>query len=316
MKGPDLEYLHRPVLAQEVVKYLVTDPDGIYVDGTVGTGGHSILIGRRLGRKGRLICLDRDPDAVIISKERLAFLGPKVRVIRKNFIELDEVLEHQGIAQINGVLLDLGMSSHQLETSGRGFSFIRNEPLDMRMDFTHELTASDLVNELSLARLVELLKDFGEERRAKSIAKTIIRERKKRPIKNSLDLASLIQSTVRRPRGKPARHPATRTFQALRIAVNKELLNIDTVLKKLPYLMARGGRLVVLTYHSLEDRTVKRVMMDWEKGCTCPPDLPVCSCGKVPLFVRLSRKGVTPGPQEVEENPRSRSARLRAAERI
>jgi 16S rRNA (cytosine1402-N4)-methyltransferase len=303
-------------MAQEVVNYLITSPDGIYVDGTVGTGGHSILIASRLGGKGRLICLDRDPDAVIISKERLAFLGPRVRVIRKNFIELDKVLEDLGIARVNGVLLDLGMSSHQLETSGRGFSFNRNEPLDMRMDFTHELTAGDLVNDLSLAGLVELLRGFGEERRAKSIAKAIVRERKKRPIKTSSELAGLIQSTVGRPAGKPARHPATRTFQALRIAVNKELQDIETVLNKLPYLMASGGRLVILTYHSLEDRIVKRAMMDWEKGCTCPPDLPACSCGKVPLFVRLSKKGVTPGPQEIEENPRSRSARLRAAERI
>jgi 16S rRNA (cytosine1402-N4)-methyltransferase len=316
-RGTRLEYPHQPVLVREVVKYLVTQTGGIYVDGTVGSGGHSAAVGERLIGKGRLICLDRDPEAVRLSGKRLAFLGSNVCVIKANFANLDNVLKNLEIKEVQGVLLDLGVSSYQIEKSGRGFSFSRNEPLDMRMDPDETLTADSLVNNLSSKELERLLKDFGEERRAKLIARAVVSERSRKPINTSSRLAVLTESVFPPPsRGSKARHPATKTFQALRIAVNKELENLEIFLKKIPLLMAKGGRLVVLSYHSLEDRLVKQAMFEWEKGCTCPPDFPECICGKTPVFRRLIKKGVKPGQEEIEYNPRSRSARLRVAERL
>jgi 16S rRNA (cytosine1402-N4)-methyltransferase len=311
-----LEYPHQPVLVHEVLKYVVTDPVGTYVDGTVGSGGHSEAIGKSLLGKGRLICLDRDPDAVDLSRKRLAFLGDGVSVLKASYADLDKVLEGLGLNRVLGVLLDLGMSSHQLEKSERGFSFSRDEPLDMRMDPNDALTARHLVNNLSPGDLVTILRDYGEERRAKLIARAIVRARKRKRIETSLELAGLIKSAFPPSRRAKATHPATRTFQALRIAVNKELQNIEIFLNKIPSLIAKGGRLVVLSYHSLEDRLVKQAMSSWERGCTCPPDIPICACGKVPLFRRVYKKGLKPGPGEIERNPRARSAVLRAAERI
>jgi len=311
-----LEYPHQPVLIDEVVKNLVSIPDGIYVDGTAGTGGHGLAIGKSLAGKGRLICLDRDPDAVRLSIQRLAFLGNRVYVIQASFAELDGVLGDLGFKEVDGVLLDLGMSSYQLEQAGRGFSFLRNEPLDMRMDPREALTARHLVNDLSPRDLERVLRDYGEEKRAKSIVRAIVRARRKRPIETSLQLADLIKSVFPPSHRYKARHPATRTFQSLRIAVNEELRNIETFLNKIPQLMARGGRLVVLSYHSLEDRLIKHTMINWERVCRCPPDFPCCVCGKVPIFRRLFKKGLKPGPDEVGNNPRARSAKLRAAERI
>jgi 16S rRNA (cytosine1402-N4)-methyltransferase len=314
-----LEYPHQPVLVHEVVKYLVSRKDGTYVDGTVGSGGHSVAIGKRLSGsgKGRLICLDRDPEAVRLSEKRLAFLGNNVCVKKANFADLDNVLKILEIREVQGVLLDLGMSSFQIEKSGRGFSFSRNEPLDMRMDPDETLTAGYIVNNLSSKEIERILRDFGEERRAKLIARAIVSERSRKPIDTSSRLAALTKSVFPPPsRRSKAQHPATRTFQALRIAVNRELENLEVFLKKIPLLMAKGGRLVVLSYHSLEDRPVKQAMFDWEKGCTCPPDFPKCVCGKTQLFKRLIKKGIKPSQEEIEDNPRARSARLRAAERI
>ena len=310
------EYPHRPVLVHDVVRCLGPVSDGIYVDGTVGTAGHSVAIGKGLSGKGRLICLDRDPEAVRLSRQRLAFLGESVRVIRASYADLDKVLEDLGLKKVDGVLLDLGMSSYQLEESGRGFSFSRNEPLDMRMDPDDEVTAGYLINNLTPGDLEKILRDYGEENRAKSIVRAIVRERTKKPIEDSFQLAALIKSVFPPSHRFKARHPATRTFQALRIAVNAELQNIETFLNKIPSLITKGGRLVVLSYHSLEDRLVKQTMVDWEMRCTCPPDFPICVCGKVPLFRRLFKRGLKPGEKEIEENPRARSAILRAAERI
>lgn len=310
-----MEYPHQPVLINKTVEYIITIPDGVYVDGTVGTGGHSMAIGKQLSEKGVLICLDRDPDAVRLSKKRLNFLGNSVFVIKANYVDLDIVLNDLGFKEVNGVLLDLGMSSYQLESSGRGFSFSRDEPLDMRMDPELELTARHLVNTLSKRYLAKILKDYGEEKRAKSIAGAIDRARKNRPIETSLQLAVLIKSISRSYHPSIARHPATKTFQALRIAVNRELENLDTFLRKVPALMAKGGRLAFLSYHSLEDRLVKQAMMGWEKECVCPPDFPYCVCGKVSLFRRLFKKGLKPDQMEIDENPRARSALLRVAER-
>jgi len=301
---------------QEVLEDLITDPDGTYIDGTVGSGGHSEAIGKRIGERGQLLCLDRDSEAIRISKERLSFLGERVRFIKGSYESADQVLRGLGWGKAHGILLDLGMSGFQLEQSGRGFSFHRDEPLDMRMDPDAGVTAEHLIQHLSEKELEEILRQYGEERRARAIARRIGQERKTKPIRSSLHLAHLIESVVQRPRRAGAKHPATRTFQALGIAVNKELEHLASFLDKSPALLAGSGRLVILSYHSLEDRMVKRAMMDWEKGCQCPPTLPQCGCGKEPLFRRLHKKGVRPDPKEIEENPRARSAVLRAAERI
>lgn len=314
--GATLPFPHRPVLVEDVLRLLVTAPDGIYVDGTVGSGGHSEAIWKRVGQKGRLVCLDRDAEAIRISRERLGPLGDRIVVTKGKYSEIDAVFEGLGIEKVHGVLLDLGMSTYQLEHSGRGFSFGRDEPLDMRMDLDEDFTAADLLNSLSAAELEGILRRYGEERRARKIAKSIEKEREKGPIRSSLHLANLIQSIAPPAQRSRGRHPATRSFQALRIAVNRELENLERFLEKAPSLIEKGGRLVVLSYHSLEDRLVKRAMTDWEAVCRCPPGLPVCRCGKVSLFRRLNKKGIRPSQEEIDDNPRARSATLRAAERI
>ena len=312
----ELEYPHRPVLVEEVVRHLVTKLDGVYVDGTVGNGGHSEAIGKKMASRGRLICLDRDSGAVRLSRERLSPLGQKVTILKGNYVDLIEVLRGLAVEKVDGIFLDLGVSSYQLERSGRGFSFSRDEPLDMRMDVEDKLTAHELINAFSPKDLEKILRDYGEEKRARKIVKSLERERGKRPIESSLKLANLIQSVVPISHHPRARHPATRTFQALRIAVNRELENLRALLDMVPPLITEGGRLVILSYHSLEDRMVKQAMMNWERGCICPPDLPECTCGKTPIFERLHKGGIKPTPWEVEMNPRARSATLRAAERI
>jgi 16S rRNA (cytosine1402-N4)-methyltransferase len=300
----------------QVVEDLAILADGIYVDGTVGTGGHSLAIAEHLGPRGHLLCLDRDTDAVCIAKARLSNLSAPVTIVKSNYAELDHILQGMGIASVQGVLLDLGLSSLQLEHSGRGFSFRRDEPLDMRMDEHDAFTARELVNDLSRKELETILREYGEEPRARAIARIVVKEREQKPIESSLQLARLIESVVRPSRRPLARHPATRAFQALRIAVNKELENLRICLSRIPHLLAPGGRFVVLAYHSLEDRPVKRALADWEKGCICPPDLPVCACGRTPLLRRVRKKGKKPSPDEIAANPRARSAILRAAERI
>jgi 16S rRNA (cytosine1402-N4)-methyltransferase len=310
------EYPHQPVLVHEVIRFLVTTHEGIYVDGTVGTGGHSEAILREVGGNGQLICIDRDSEAIEVSRERLVPLGKNVTLVTGNYAGLDEVLRDLGLEKVHGILLDLGMSTSQLEYSGRGFSFNRDEPLDMRMDPDGDVTAQELINELPAQELEHILRTYGEEGRAKGIAKTIERERRKRPIDSSLQLANLIQSVVPRSHHPKAKHPATRTFQALRIAVNRELEHLKAFLDKAPGLVFRRGRLVVLSYHSLEDRMVKRAMSDWERGCRCPSDVPVCGCGKAPLFKRLHKRGIRPDQREIQGNPRARSAMMRAAERV
>ena len=306
---------HTPVLVEEVVKHLVHLPEGTYVDGTAGAGGHSEAILKKLAGKGRLICLDRDPEAVHLSRMRLAAFN-NVCVIRANFADLTEVLQDLNLKSVEGVLLDLGMSSYQLEKSGRGFSFSRGEPLDMRMNPENKVTARHLVNELAAQDLEEILRDYGEEKRARSIVKAIVHAREKDPIETASRLAAVIEAAYPRPRQRRFRHPATKTFQALRISVNRELQSLDTFLDRIPSLLSTGGRLVVLSYHSLEDRRVKQAMVGWEQTCTCPPDFPRCVCGKVPVFRRLFRKGLKPGQKELENNPRARSAVMRAAERV
>lgn len=297
---------------------LITNPGGIYVDGTTGMGGHSKAILDRLNKNGRLICLERDPEALEIAGTRLGVSERKGKVIfrKANFADMGAVLESMGIEKVDGIFLDLGMSSFQLDKSGRGFSFNRDEPLDMRMDNESGEDAQALVNRLSSHELETILKKFGEEKRARAISRSIVRERNKSPIRTSGQLAKLIRSNFPSSRRSRTKDPATRTFQALRIAVNNEMENLNRLLDIAPDLLIKGGRIIFLTYHSLEDRGVKKSMVDWEKSCICPDDLPVCACGRVPLFRRLTRRGIQPQDREIETNPRARSARLRGAERI
>lgn len=303
-------------MVDEVIAHLVTVKDGIYVDGTVGSGGHSEAILRSLSDKGRLVCLDRDAEAIRISRSRLKASGKRIAFVNANFADMDQALKDLGIDRVNGILLDLGMSSYQLDLSGRGFSFSRNEPLDMRMDKSGDITAEEIINRYSARDLEAILKNYGEEKRARAISRIIEAERRKGPISTTLQLAGLIRSITPHSRGPWIKDPSTRTFQALRIAVNKELENLNMFLNVVPSLMEAGGRLVLLTYHSLEDRTVKKAITDWEKTCMCPPGLPECVCGKKSLFKRVNRKMIRPAMLEIQGNPRARSAILRAAERI
>jgi 16S rRNA (cytosine1402-N4)-methyltransferase len=255
--------------------------------------------------------------AVASTRKRLSFIGEHVHVVRASYAELDFVLRDLAITTgIDGVALDLGMSTYQLDKSGRGFSFYKDEPLDMRMDPAIQKTAYDVVNQYHLDDIEGILRKYGEERKAKRIAKAIVRARSKGPIETSLHLAGIIQSVSRPARHSVSRHPATRTFQALRIAVNDELENLGVFLNRIPSILKRGGRLVILSYHSLEDRMVKRAMKAWEDVCTCPKDFPRCVCGNKPLFRRVLKKGKRPGRMEIQENPRARSAILRVSERV
>lgn len=304
-------------MVDEVTDQLITSPDGIYIDATTGTGGHSEAILKQLNAGGRLICMDRDPDALEITQKRLSsFKKEKISFKNSNFSEMEAVLRELEIEKVNGILFDLGMSSYQLDHSGRGFSFMRDEPLDMRMDKTGGKDAGELVNSLSAFEIEKILKKYGEEKRARRISKAIVKEREKSPIRSTGRLANLIRSNLPSSPKNRKKDPATRTFQALRILVNSEMQNLKNILEKMPELITRGGRVLFLTYHSLEDRLVKRAMVDWEKSCDCPPDFPICVCNREPLFRRLNKRGLQPGQGEITDNPRARSARLRSAERI
>jgi len=311
-----LEYPHQPVLAGETATSLVHRPQGIYVDGTVGSGGHSAALARRLSPQGRLLCLDRDPQALQLAGDRLSGLGDRVTLVRANFADLGFLLLDLGVYQVDGVLLDLGMSTMQLEISGRGFSFQRHEPLDMRMDPRDVLTAEQIVNQYPVAEIEFILKEYGEESRARAIAKAIELTRRQKCIQTSSQLVEIVEKAIRPSRVARGRHPATRTFQALRIAVNQELNHLDRFLQEIPALISPGGRLAVISYHSLEDRRVKQAMTAWEGACTCPPGLPRCVCGREVIFRRIHRKGLRPSAEEIARNPRARSARLRIAERV
>lgn len=313
-----MEYPHRPVMVTEVVKLLITRKDGVYVDGTTGTGGHSEAILKGLDNNGRLICLDRDPDAIEITRKRLDSGGFKDRysILKFNFADMDLALEEAGVTGVDGILLDLGMSSYQLDQAGRGFSFNRDEPLDMRMDTESGKNAMELINELSAREIESVLKNYGEEHLSRAIARSIVRERIKAPIVTSGRFAEIVRSHFPAMQRNRKKDPATRAFQALRILTNNEMENLSVILEKAPDLLNKGGRIIFLTYHSLEDRLVKRAMVDWESACTCPPDLPVCVCNKEQRFIRLNKKGLLPEEAEIAANPRARSARLRGAERI
>ncbi|MCI9273238.1 MAG: 16S rRNA (cytosine(1402)-N(4))-methyltransferase RsmH [Clostridiales bacterium] len=307
-----MEFHHKPVLFDETIESLDIHPDGIYIDGTAGGGGHSEAIVRKL-TTGTLISIDQDPDAIEAVTQRLTPYDASI-VQQGNFSQMKEIAGKLGISQVDGVLLDIGVSSHQLDTPERGFSFHQDAPLDMRMSQSGP-SAYDLVNGLTWQELAQIISRYGEEKCAKRIAQAIVRQREESPIESTLQLADVIREAVPAAVRREG-HPARKTFQALRIAVNGELDRLSEGLDAAFSLLKPGGRLAVITFHSLEDRLVKQRMASWCKGCTCPPDFPVCVCGKTPDAKLLSRKPIEASERELNENPRSRSAKLRVCIRI
>lgn len=308
-----MNFSHKPVLLEETIDALNIKPDGIYVDGTAGGGGHSSEILKRLSPKGRLISIDQDPDAIEAVTER--FKDYKNSIICKgNFSDVVSIVNGLGIESIDGIMLDIGVSSRQLDTPERGFSFHYDAPLDMRMSQSGA-SAYDLVNQLSYEQLVKIISRYGEERFAKQITRAIIREREKQPIATTLQLAEIIKAAVPAAKRREG-HPARQTFQALRIAVNGELDRLEEGLQGGFELLKPGGRMAVITFHSLEDRIVKRAMAKWCTGCTCPKDFPVCVCGNKPKAELALRKPAEASEKELSENPRARSARLRAVTKL
>ena len=309
-----MEYTHKSVLLDECIEALNIRPDGIYVDGTLGRAGHSREIAQRL-TTGRLICIDRDMAAIEAAKDRLAPWMERVTLVHGNFADLGAVLQEMNVTGVDGMLFDLGVSSPQLDDASRGFSYMQDAPLDMRMDKTAALTAYEVVNAWSYEELRRILFEYGEERYAPAIAKAIVRARETRPVETTLELVDLIKSAMPPAALREKQHPAKRSFQAIRIAVNGELDALPPMLKSGTEALNPGGRLAVITFHSLEDRIVKRAMQDMARGCTCPPEFPVCICGKKPKLKLLTRKPIVSGEAELEENPRARSAKLRVAEK-
>lgn len=310
-----MEFSHRSVLLQECIDALRIRPDGIYLDGTLGGAGHSFEIARRL-TTGRLIGIDRDQMALDAASERLKPYGDRVTLVHDNFSEIDEVLERLGITGVDGMLFDLGVSSPQLDHAERGFSYMVDAPLDMRMDQSQSITAYDVVNWYDAAALRKIFYEYGEERYAPQVAAAICRVREAHPIETTLELVAVIRSAMPPQALREKQHPAKRVFQAIRIAVNEELTAVSKMMEAAIPRLNPGGRLAVITFHSLEDRIVKQAMQQAAKGCTCPPDFPVCVCGKKPQIRLVSRKPIVSGQEELENNPRARSAKLRVAEKI
>jgi 16S rRNA (cytosine1402-N4)-methyltransferase len=307
---------HLPVLLKESLSLLNIKAGGVYLDCTLGGGGHAEEILKGSSPDGRLVGIDRDPESVERVTKKLSPFGSRVRIITGNFRDLSALVQEEGFDSVDGVLMDLGVSTAQLRTSHRGFSFLLDAPLDMRMNSSEPVpTACDLVNGGDWEQLKQILVEYGEEKRWRSIVKAILKARELKPIRTTLELAGLIEKAL--PGAKRYKiHPATRTFQALRIAVNDELNALRQGLSGAVELLRSGGRLCVISFHSLEDRIVKQYISGLVKGCSCPPDLPVCGCGKTPTLRKVTRKPITPSPEEVERNPASRSAKLRSAEKI
>ena len=309
------EFHHVSVLLQECIDGLNIRPDGIYVDGTLGGAGHSSQIAARL-TTGRLIGIDRDPVALKAAGERLKPFGDRVTLVHSNFCEIATVLRDLGISGVDGILMDLGVSSPQLDDAARGFSYMADAPLDMRMNGEDRLTAKDVVNTWSYEELRRILFDYGEERYAPQIASAICRRREIKPIETTMELVDIIRSAMPPAALREKQHPAKRSFQAIRIAVNDELGSVEKVMVDAIPCLNPGGRLAVITFHSLEDRIVKNGMANAAKGCTCPPNFPVCVCGNKPKVKLISRKPIVASDEELEVNPRSRSAKLRICEKI
>ena len=310
-----MEHLHYSVLLNECIDALNIRPDGIYVDGTLGMGGHSEQIAKRL-KSGRLIAIDRDKSALERAGERLAPYADRISFVHGNFRDLPMLLKNQGVEKADGMLFDLGVSSPQLDEAERGFSYMTDAPLDMRMDTSESLTAWFIVNKWPEEKLKKILFEFGEERYAPRIAAAIAQRRGAAPIDTTGELVDVIRSAMPASALREKQHPAKRSFQAIRIAVNDELASISELMDNAAELLAPGGRLAVISFHSLEDRIVKNAIAAREHGCTCPRDFPVCVCGFRQTLKSITRKPILPSEQELSENPRSRSAKLRVAERV
>ncbi len=309
-----MEFTHKPVLLAPCIEALRIRPDGVYVDGTLGRAGHSMEIARRL-TTGRLICIDRDMAAIDAAKERLAPYLDRVTLVHSNFSELGGVLREAGVAGADGMLFDLGVSSPQLDDGARGFSYMQDAPLDMRMDTSAPLTAYEVVNTWSGEELRRILWEYGEERYAPAIARAIVRARETAPVATTLELVEIIKSAMPPAALREKQHPAKRSFQAIRIAVNGELDALPPMLQSAVEGLNPGGRLAVITFHSLEDRIVKNTLRDLARGCTCPPEFPVCVCGNKPKVRLVTRKPIVADGAELADNPRARSAKLRVAEK-
>ena len=309
-----MDFNHKTVLISETLLALEIKEDGVYVDGTAGGGGLSKQIAKRLSNKGKLICIDRDPDAIEVCRERLGNFE-NVHIVHGNFSDISSIVENLGISKIDGVVLDLGVSSHQLDLAERGFSYNQDAPLDMRMSKEGK-SAYDVVNFMSYEEIRNIISMYGEERFAPKIARAIVKRREKNLIKTTKELAEIVKESVPFSAKRDSGHPARKTFQAIRIYVNNELKNLEVGLDESLKLLEKDGIIAIITFHSLEDRIVKQKMNSWAKGCTCPSDFPVCVCGKKPEVKVLTKKPIIPSDEEVDVNFRSRSAKLRVCKKI
>ena len=310
-----MDFEHKPVLLSEAIEGLNIRPDGIYVDGTLGGAGHSLHICERLGEKGRLIGIDQDEDAIKAAGERLAPYSGRVTIVRDNYSNVSNVLSDLGVSKVDGILLDIGVSSHQLDTAERGFTYREDAPLDMRMDRRMKTTAEDIVNDYSERELYRVIRDYGEDRFAANIAKHIAEERTRERITTTGRLAEIVKESIPMKFRVTGGHPAKRTFQAIRIELNRELEVLENSIDEMIELLNDGGRLCIITFHSLEDRIVKNKFRDNVNTCTCPPGFPVCVCGNRPKGLVITRKPIVPSDEELEENKRAQSAKLRIFER-
>ncbi len=310
-----MEFKHYSVLLNETVDSLNIRPDGVYVDGTLGGGGHSSEILKRLSDQGRLIGIDRDEAAIKAAGERLGGSGEKLTIVRGNYSQMPDIVRELGYSHVDGIVLDLGVSSYQLDTADRGFSYMHDAPLDMRMDQREARTAGDIINGAGERELFRIIRDYGEEKFAQNIAKHIVEAREKKPIETTGELVEIIKASIPMKFRKTGGHPAKRTFQAIRIELNGELSALEDSLDQMIELLNDNGRLSIITFHSLEDRIVKSAFRKNENPCTCPPDFPVCVCGNKPKGRVVTRKPILPSEQELEENSRSKSAKLRVFER-
>ena len=306
---------HKSVLLEETVDLVLTKTNGRYVDCTLGAGGHSAELLRRLGPEAELICLDQDEIAITNARSKFA-TDQRVKIYQQNFVNLESVLKVNGLLPVDGIMFDLGVSSPQLDEAARGFSYMQDAPLDMRMDRRVKLTAEIIVNSWEPEDLIRIIRDYGEEKWATRIVKFIVEARQKEPLKTTGQLVEIIKNAIPAAARREGPHPAKRTFQALRIAVNQELEVLEKALDQALICLSAGGRLAVITFHSLEDRIVKNKFQSWLGRCSCPPSFPICKCGAKPLIKLVSRKAIVPSKQEITQNPRARSAKLRVAEKL
>lgn len=311
-----MEFNHKSVLLNETIENLNIKPEGIYVDGTLGGGGHSYEIAKRLNGKGRLIGIDQDKEAIMAATQRLEEFKDKVSIVKSNYCNMGQVLRELGISKVDGIILDLGVSSYQLDTPQRGFSYNEDAPLDMRMDTDNPLTAKDIVNGYSIDELTKIIKDYGEDRFARNIAKHIVSAREKAPINTTFELNEIIKAAIPAKVRQTGGHPSKRTFQAIRIELNRELDVLKDTLEQMIDLLNPEGRICIITFHSLEDRIVKTIFKDMENPCVCPPQFPVCVCGKESKGNVVTRKPIIPSLEELEYNKRSKSSKLRVFERV